>query len=130
MTNLLARGKADDRLLVVLPATAIATLIGGIAMFLGTWYARPEFAEYMTQEDGVVETATMAFFVLTLIVCLWAAWQSRSTLRYYLLLWALMSLVFAGEEVSWGQRSRLTLTLGRLDNLNGATFVQTGMMPW
>jgi len=25
---------------------------------------------------------------------------------------------------------RLTLTLGRLDNLNGATFVQTGMMPW
>ena len=25
---------------------------------------------------------------------------------------------------------RLTLTLGRLDNLNGATCVQTGMMPW
>ena len=27
-------------------------------------------------------------------------------------------------------QARLTLTLGRLDNLNGATFVQTGMMPW
>jgi len=29
-----------------------------------------------------------------------------------------------------GDHPRLTLTLGRLDNLNGATFVQTGMMPW
>jgi len=29
-----------------------------------------------------------------------------------------------------GRHPRLTLTLGRLDNLNGATFVQTGMMPW
>ena len=28
------------------------------------------------------------------------------------------------------KQARLTLTLGRLDNLNGATFVQTGMMPW
>jgi len=28
------------------------------------------------------------------------------------------------------ETARLTLTLGRLDNLNGATFVQTGMMPW
>jgi len=33
-------------------------------------------------------------------------------------------------EANPDAEARLTLTLGRLDNLNGATFVQTGMMPW
>jgi len=44
----------------------------------------------------------------------------------------MLQLLDRGQDwgQDWGQDPRLTLTLGRLDNLNGATFVQTGMMPW
>ena len=82
-------------------ALTIAAL--GSALFLAIWAMTPAFANSLTEENGVVENATMAMFALASLLCLFFTFRTESSLRYYLLLWTMLSLVFCGEEISWGQ---------------------------
>ncbi len=75
----------------------------GLGMFLGIWMITPSLASSLTAENGVVETMTMIFFAGTSLLCAYFAFQTKSSLRYYFALWAALSLVFCGEEISWGQ---------------------------
>jgi len=80
----------------------------GVAMFLGIWAMSPSLASSLTEESGIVETATMALFAGASLLCAYyafctGAFQTKPFLRYYFLLWAVLSFVFCGEEISWGQ---------------------------
>jgi len=75
----------------------------GVAIFLGIWAMPPSLATSLTEESGIVETATMALFAGASLLCAYFAFQTKAPLRYYFLLWAVLSLVFCGEEISWGQ---------------------------
>jgi len=63
----------------------------------------PSLASSLTEESGIVETATMALFAGASLLCAYFTFQTKAPLRYYFLLWAILSFVFCGEEISWGQ---------------------------
>ncbi len=85
--------------------TKIALIIASIgsALLFGIWSVTPKQAHFLTDENGIVENVTMAFFAIASILSLYYAFQAKGAIRYYLFLWALLSFVFCGEEISWGQ---------------------------
>jgi len=90
------------------PSTTWVFAAIGVGMFLGIWAAPPSVAFLLTDENGVVETATMALFAGASLLCAYyvfftGAFQTKPSLRYYFLLWAVLCFVFCGEEISWGQ---------------------------
>ena len=65
----------------------------------------------MSEEDGPVENLSSIFFLLSSICFVIAARRSdflkrkKEIPRYLMIgLWALLMFIFAGEEISWGQR--------------------------
>ena len=65
----------------------------------------------MSYEDGPVENSSAVFFLLSSICFVIAARRSeflkkkKEFPRYLMIgLWALLMFIFAGEEISWGQR--------------------------
>ncbi len=76
----------------------------GALLFVAIWGLDPQLTSKLTKEDGLVETVTMALFAATSLGCAYFAWRTPDVLRWYFVLWALLGLLFWGEEVSWGQR--------------------------
>ncbi len=76
----------------------------GIGLMAAVVAIEPSMATYLTEEDGVFENLTMAAFATASALCALFAFRASGSLRWYLVLWAVLSLVFFGEEVSWGQR--------------------------
>lgn len=82
----------------------LGTAVCGISLMIATATIDPSMATQLTKEDGFVENLTMLFFASAGALCTLFAFHSRGSLRYYLGLWALLSFLFCGEEISWGQR--------------------------
>jgi len=84
------------------PAWAIAA-----ACALGIALATPEWLpEALTREDGPVEFASFACFLVASVLAFVAAWRLRPTrpLAVGALAFGMLLFVAAGEEISWGQR--------------------------
>jgi len=61
--------------------------------------------EPWVREDGVIESATALLYGVSTLLFLILAFRSNSKkTAFFLILWALLSFVIMGEEISWGQR--------------------------
>ncbi|MGI9455619.1 MAG: hypothetical protein ACR2NU_03610 [Aeoliella sp.] len=58
----------------------------------------------LTREDGIVENISAAAFLASAGVCAFVLSTRTSRHRFYLMLWLFLSVIFFGEEISWGQR--------------------------
>lgn len=76
----------------------------GIGMMIAVATSESSTVTNLNKEDGFIESLTMAFFASAGVLCMLFTLRSRGSLRYYLGLWAVLSFLFFGEEVSWGQR--------------------------
>ena len=93
--------------LTILIPVGIVLILTYLPMFLSK-----EMVELFTEEDKIFETLSAIFFFLTALLYLSAFFRSGKyhsethtwlKRRSYLVL-ALFFLIFAGEEISWGQR--------------------------
>lgn len=76
--------------------------------FLASGPFGPEAIEWwVAQESGFFEHATVLVLIPGIAAGVWACAKGRRLpgqwLRWWILLWALAALYFAGEEASWGQ---------------------------
>ena len=67
-----------------------------------------DVGESLTTEDNLFEYLTVAFYLTGALLCMAglvvSRQRGRSIARYWLLGWALLFLLVAMEEISWGQR--------------------------
>lgn len=82
----------------------LVVAVCGIGAMIAIVTIGPSTATYLTEEDGLVENLTMSVFAASGVICALFAFRSRGALRYYLGLWAVLAVLFCGEEISWGQR--------------------------
>ena len=105
------------------------TLLSALLLLLTAIGIKVDFNTFSkwTQEDGIIEYATCLLFLFSAVSFIIASYKSQYLAhrtewwRYGLLLaWAMLMLIFSGEEISWGQR---------LFNLNppDMQFFQTNM---
>lgn len=89
------------------PAVAFALLNAVVALIaLGAiqlHLADPQLLERLCLEDGIVEWATTAFFLLSGLLFATAAVRASDG-RLFVLGLSLLCLFVTGEEISWGQR--------------------------
>jgi hypothetical protein len=101
----------------------------GVVLVGLIWLASPTMAERWTAEDGAVENLTLVLYLAAIAVASWALIRGRPTHRGYLILWIVLSVVFVGEEMSWGQRIFGFSTPAALsDNVQGETNIHN--LPW
>jgi hypothetical protein len=87
---------------------SISFLFLAIFIFLQEVY--PDFLHSIVQEDGLIENLTAIFFGLSSFAFTIFAYRSaflkeKTRLGYFMVIsWILLMFVFAGEEISWGQR--------------------------
>jgi hypothetical protein len=78
----------------------------------------------LAAEDGFVENITALLFAISGIVFLWCAYtehlnnKRKSYAVYFFAAWGILLIVFAGEEISWGQRILGFSTPARLNEIN------------
>lgn len=97
-------GNMSTRTLAGIDGLFLGIAVCGIGMMIAVVTIGPSTATYLTEEDGPVENLTMFFFATAAVLCAIFAFRARGSLRFYLGLWAVLGLLFCGEEVSWGQR--------------------------
>ena len=80
--------------LMVVAATTIIIIIFG------------KEARFLYREDGIAESLTSIFYLLSTVICLIIFWKARGYkyLRINLLILALLFFFVGMEEISWGQR--------------------------
>lgn len=80
--------------LMVVAATTIIIIIFG------------KEARFLYREDGIAESLTSIFYLLSTVICLTIFWKARGYkyLRINLLILALLFFFVGMEEISWGQR--------------------------
>ena len=76
-----------------------------IVLTFVVWLGDFNFMYKITSEDGLVENLTALFFLLASGSCVYLLiFKPRTNYKAFLILWALLSFVFLGEETSWFQR--------------------------
>jgi hypothetical protein len=82
-----------------------------LAMLVFLSILLPDHVIRLSVEDGIVENLTAALFLLSGLVFLWGAYATRVSRRrhrgsatLFLGAWGILLILFAGEEISWGQR--------------------------
>ena len=93
--------------LALRPATAVTVGVLAMVNVVALNYHRELFGaawQYVMWEGGVIEGLTPVNFVLGALVFALAAWHARDDLsrRAWLIAYALVDVVLAGEEISWG----------------------------
>jgi hypothetical protein len=78
-----------------------AALLAAILLWL--FHAPVETQRALAAENRPVELASALFFLAGIVVAAFGAVRASGALRWYLALWALLCLVFFGEETSWLQ---------------------------
>ena len=82
-----------------------------------------DVGQSLTAEDNLFENLTVAFYLTGALFCtaglLVPRQRGRSIARYWLLGWALLFLLVAMEEISWGQRMFGIETPGFIASHNG-----------
>jgi len=98
--NLILIGKLDSR-----DTFTIASSIVLIVLTFVLWMGDPAYTSKFTIEDGIVENLSALFYLLSFIFCTYRlVLKPKTGYRKFLLLWAVLSFVFLGEETSWFQR--------------------------
>ncbi|MCE5278397.1 MAG: hypothetical protein ABFD92_07345 [Planctomycetaceae bacterium] len=95
-----------SRLSVALAMAAAAILAALLGMMI-LFHIRQGESFNFTREDGLVEWGTVASFMLCALLAIPAAmWmgQLARRQRVFLIVFAILCIVAAGEELSWGQR--------------------------
>lgn len=75
-----------------------------ITICLVVWLGDQRFMRAFTEEDGIVESLSAAFYFFGLAVCILRLFGKRGNIKLWLVIWAFLCLVFLGEETSWFQR--------------------------
>lgn len=84
---------------------ALASSIILIIVTLILWAGDLNYTREITKEDGIVENLSALFYLLSFVFCTYClVFKSKKGYRKFLFLWAVLSLVFLGEETSWFQR--------------------------
>ena len=88
-------------------ANISAVVLLGV-FYLWKWLA-PDALIYHCQEDRVIENLTAMFFFFAGVGMSVAIWRNPSLRRkmirlFFPICWVVLFFVFAGEEISWGQR--------------------------
>lgn len=92
-------------------AVVVFNLAG--AALLGAFWVwmilSPDTLTYHCREDRVIENTTVSLFAVGFIAmvvatCRHPAVKGAKRRAFFLICWALLLLVFTGEEISWGQR--------------------------
>ncbi len=81
---------------------AVALLLSGVSQFLVT--RRPGFYVYLALEDGPIECLSFLGWILAAVLFLWTCKRSSGLRSIVYLGFALIAVVLAMEEISWGQR--------------------------
>ncbi|MFW8637504.1 hypothetical protein [Cribrihabitans pelagius] len=97
----------DSRLLKAGPLASIVVLV----LLIAAAEAFPHALIELADEDGIVENLTALLFFISGLVFFWSAYKAHTSQRrkgaftvYFLAAWGVLLVVFAGEEISWGQR--------------------------
>jgi len=80
----------------------ILLLIVSITSVLFAWLGELNFVDIITREDGLVESLTAIFYLIGLIFCCMLIFNNKK--KFFPIIWALLCLIFLGEETSWFQR--------------------------
>lgn len=91
-------GSAEHRRLAFYSATGL--LIAYLIILIDPIQA-PDLIDAFLKEDGVYESLTALFFAVASVLFGLAWWRKR---HFFLLLFAVVFFVGAGEEISWAQR--------------------------
>jgi hypothetical protein len=75
-----------------------------LAVFWGANRIDPYYYVTLAKEDNLVEWATVFFFVLAGIFCLVRFSHTKKRTEWFFLLFGIGCMLFALEEISWGQR--------------------------
>ena len=75
-----------------------------IAICLVVWLGDQQSMRALTEEDGLVEILSAVLYFCGLVICIWGLLKGRGYRRWWMMIWALLCLVFLGEETSWFQR--------------------------
>jgi hypothetical protein len=78
-----------------------AALLAACLVWL--FHAPVETQRALAAENRPVELASALFFLAGMVMAAYAAVQAGGALRWYLALWAVLCLLFFGEETSWLQ---------------------------
>ncbi|MFW8592827.1 hypothetical protein [Cribrihabitans neustonicus] len=100
-------GKMVSRLLKAAPFASMVLLV----LLIAAAEAFPHTLIALTAEDGFVENLTALLFLFSGLVFFWCAYKAHTSPRrkgpllvFCLAAWGVLLVVFAGEEISWGQR--------------------------
>jgi hypothetical protein len=92
---------------IYLRATQFLSIIIWPVLLVVFWGANridPFYYVTLTKEDNLVEWATVFFFVITGIFSLAKYFRSKKRSEWFYLLFGVGCMLFALEEISWGQR--------------------------
>jgi len=78
--------------------------ITGITVFIAVSLLDEALVSFLTQEDGIVETFSAAFYVIGCFICLVYMGQKKQVHRFWLIFWCVFCFLCFGEEISWFQR--------------------------
>jgi hypothetical protein len=82
------------------PVLGSAVLVG---FLIWLFHAPIEIQAALAAENRPVELASALFFFVGMAAAAYSAVRAHGTVRWYLALWALLCLLFFGEETSWLQ---------------------------
>jgi len=80
----------------------LLSLVAGVALILFMWFGNPSILSYLIKEDGVIENLSAIFFAAGFIIALISFFNNEHIVAP--ITWAILCLIFLGEEVSWFQR--------------------------
>ena len=85
--------------------------IGILLLLVAAAEAFPHAMIALGEEDGPLENLTALLFFIAGLIFLWSARKAKDGQRlegayavFFLVAWGVLMIVFAGEEISWGQR--------------------------
>jgi len=74
-----------------------------VTFFTAIYLFGHQSPEFLWNEDGLVEVTSALAYFFAIWACLMGIARSRGLVRAYFVLWAILCIVFLGEETSWLQ---------------------------
>jgi len=82
---------------------SIMTVIG-VTAFLAVRLLDESLVTMVTQEDGIVETFSAAFYLIGCFICIIYLGRKKAVHQFWLVFWCTFCFLCFGEEISWFQR--------------------------
>lgn len=74
----------------------------GILLFM--YFGPPDTVLSLVHEDGLIEYSSALFYLITSVFCFYQLFKKPKRHKLFIGLWAVLCIIFMGEEVSWFQR--------------------------